>query len=135
MDPPLEVLFSDLSGYLQDHVIMDQHQQKISLNVHLQVPPSTVTTTTQDGSHTPNTPEILNTIVNMTAGPFASPATFYPAPAPSSVTSTVAATTPMTMEQMQMTSPMDSTPSMYTAAQVNTSRQVLQLDDILRFDF
>lgn len=48
-------------------------QQKISLNVHLQVPPPQTT----DGSHTPNTPEILNTIVNMTsggasnAGPFA----------------------------------------------------------------
>ena len=43
------------------------HNSKISLNVHLQVP----STTSQDGSHTPNTPEILNTIVNMTAGPFA----------------------------------------------------------------
>jgi len=40
---------------------------KISLNVHLQVP----STTNQDGSHTPNTPEIVNSIVNMTAGPFA----------------------------------------------------------------
>ena len=37
---------------------------KISLNVHLQVP----STTNQDGSHTPNTPEIVNSIVNMTAG-------------------------------------------------------------------
>ena len=45
---------------------MDRNS-KISLNVHLQVP----STTSQDGSHTPNTPEILNTIVNMTAGPFA----------------------------------------------------------------
>ena len=43
------------------------NNSKISLNVHLQVP----STTSQDGSHTPNTPEILNTIVNMTAGPFA----------------------------------------------------------------
>ena len=43
---------------------------KISLNVHLQVPSST---TAQDGSHTPNTPEIVNSIVNMTAGgPFLS---------------------------------------------------------------
>lgn len=51
----------------------------ISLNVHLAVPgqsqqpqPGTVTTTTTaDGSHTPNTPEILNSIVNMQHGPFA----------------------------------------------------------------
>ena len=44
--------------------------QKISLNVHLQVPSSTAA---QDGSHTPNTPEIVNSIVNMTAGgPFLS---------------------------------------------------------------
>ena len=48
----------------------------ISLNVHLTVPgqqppqPGTVTTTA-DGSHTPNTPEILNSIVNMQHGPFA----------------------------------------------------------------
>lgn len=48
---------------------MMEQQQKISLNVHLQVP----ATTSNDGSHTPNTPEILNTIVNMTSGgPFAS---------------------------------------------------------------
>ena len=41
---------------------------KVKLNVHLQVPP-----TTESGSQTPNTPEILNTIVNMTCGasPFA----------------------------------------------------------------
>ena len=45
--------------------------QKISLNVHLQVPSSTASA--QDGSHTPNTPEIVNSIVNMTAGgPFLS---------------------------------------------------------------
>ena len=35
----------------------------VSLNVHLAAPPTT--TATQDGSHTPNTPEILNSIVNM----------------------------------------------------------------------
>jgi len=42
---------------------------KISLNVPLQVP--STTNQPQDGSHTPNTPEIVNSIVNMTAGPFA----------------------------------------------------------------
>ena len=49
----------------------------VSLNVHLAVPPTTVAS--GDGSHTPNTPEILNSIVNMQAareareagGPFA----------------------------------------------------------------
>jgi len=43
---------------------------KIKLNVHLQVPSSS----TQEGgggSNTPNTPEIVNSIVNMTCGPFA----------------------------------------------------------------
>ena len=51
---------------------------KISLNVHLQVPgappggSSGQAAQAQDGSHTPNTPEIVNSIVNMTAGPFAS---------------------------------------------------------------
>ena len=37
----------------------------VSLNVHLAVP--TTTAAPQDGSHTPNTPEILNSIVNMQA--------------------------------------------------------------------
>ena len=37
----------------------------VSLNVHLAVP--TTTSAAQDGSHTPNTPEILNSIVNMQA--------------------------------------------------------------------
>ena len=37
------------------------------LNVHLAVPPAQ---TGADGGHTPNTPEILNSIVNMTQGPF-----------------------------------------------------------------
>lgn len=41
----------------------------ISLNVHLTVPTASVMTT--DGGHTPNTPEILNSIVNMQSGPFA----------------------------------------------------------------
>ena len=52
----------------------------VSLNVHLTVP--TTTAAAQDGSHTPNTPEILNSIVklqaereareaNSPAGPFA----------------------------------------------------------------
>ena len=55
---------------------------KISLNVHLQVPPTSSISSTQEGggtssaaptpgSHTPNTPEILNSIMNMTGGPFA----------------------------------------------------------------
>ncbi len=54
--------------------IFNMDQQKISLNVHLQVPTTTTSPpgTMQDGSHTPNTPEILNTIVNMTSSPFAS---------------------------------------------------------------
>ena len=43
---------------------------KISLNVHLTVPPPEGGVVTQDGSHTPNTPEILNSIVSMTSGPF-----------------------------------------------------------------
>ena len=37
----------------------------VSLNVHLTVPPTT--TAAQDGSHTPNTPEILNSIVKLQA--------------------------------------------------------------------
>ena len=37
----------------------------VSLNVHLAVPPTT--TAAQDGSHTPNTPEILNSIVKLQA--------------------------------------------------------------------
>ena len=47
----------------------------ISLNVHLAVP--STNNNANDGSHTPNTPEILNSIVNMqsdsmsTVGPFA----------------------------------------------------------------
>ena len=51
---------------------------KIKLNVHLQVPSSTQETggstssaLPTPGSHTPNTPEILNSIMNMTGGPFA----------------------------------------------------------------
>ena len=52
---------------------------KIKLNVHLQVPTSTSTqegvgtssSAPTPGSHTPNTPEILNSIMNMTGGPFA----------------------------------------------------------------
>lgn len=44
-----------------------QQQGAMSLNVHLAVP----VVTTADGSHTPNTPEILNSIVNMQNGPFA----------------------------------------------------------------
>ena len=39
---------------------MNQNGSRISLNCSLSVPP-----TTQEGGHTPNTPEILNTIVNM----------------------------------------------------------------------
>ena len=48
----------------------DVMDPKIKLNVHLQVPSSS----TQEGgggSNTPNTPEIVNSIVNMTCGPFA----------------------------------------------------------------
>ena len=37
----------------------------VSLNVHLTVPPTT--SAAQDGSHTPNTPEILNSIVKLQA--------------------------------------------------------------------
>ena len=37
----------------------------VSLNVHLTVPATT--TAAQDGSHTPNTPEILNSIVKLQA--------------------------------------------------------------------
>ena len=37
----------------------------VSLNVHLTVP--TTTAAAQDGSHTPNTPEILNSIVKLQA--------------------------------------------------------------------
>lgn len=46
---------------------------RISLNVHLAVPQQVTPTTSsaQDGSHTPNTPELLNTLVNMQSGPFA----------------------------------------------------------------
>ena len=52
---------------------------KIKLNVHLQVPTSistqegggTSSSAPTPGSHTPNTPEILNSIMNMTGGPFA----------------------------------------------------------------
>ena len=91
----------------------------VSLNVHLAVPPTT--TAAQDGSHTPNTPEILNSIVNMqadslvnmqaarearetaVAGPFA--AEFanqcaiksYPAPAVVSIPSIVHQETPTTL--------------------------------------
>ena len=41
---------------------MNRKRSRISLNCSLTVPP-----TTQDGCHTPNTPEILNTIVNITS--------------------------------------------------------------------
>ena len=41
-----------------------------SLNVHLTVPQTQAAGGGADGSHTPNTPEILNSIVNMTHGPF-----------------------------------------------------------------
>ena len=44
---------------------MNGRGSKVSLNCSLAPPP---TTTTADGGHTPNTPEILNTIVNITSG-------------------------------------------------------------------
>ena len=45
-------------------------KERIWLNCSLAAPPPTTTTpaTTMDGSHTPNTPDILNTIVNLTSG-------------------------------------------------------------------
>ncbi len=42
----------------------------MSLNVHLAVPQQGEVGVGNNGSHTPNTPEILNSIVNMSAGPF-----------------------------------------------------------------
>ena len=94
---------------------------KISLNVHLQVPSTTATPTTQDGSHTPNTPEILNTIVNMTSGPFApefvsntqqtAPVTpqtstiMIPSPAPPIVASPLTPMAPSTFDQIISSSP------------------------------
>jgi len=50
---------------------MSGRDSSISLNCSLTIPTTTMSTTIQDGGHTPNTPEILNSIVNMTAGPFA----------------------------------------------------------------
>ena len=46
---------------------MAGRESRISLDCSLSVPASS---SVQDGSHTPNTPEILNSIVNMTSGPF-----------------------------------------------------------------
>jgi hypothetical protein len=43
-------------------------KERISLNCSLAPPPPTSTSSWLDGSHTPNTPDILNTIVNLTAG-------------------------------------------------------------------
>ena len=41
-------------------------QSGMSLNVHLTVPPSeAAAAAASSGGHTPNTPEILNSIVNM----------------------------------------------------------------------
>ena len=45
--------------------IVSNKAQGVSLNVHLRVPPTT--SAAQDGSHTPNTPEILNSIVKLQA--------------------------------------------------------------------
>ena len=77
LPPPFEITHynhlsppSDRSGgdMYQDNSDQQQQQGGMSLNVHLAVP---ATTAGNDGSHTPNTPEILNSIVNMTHGPFA----------------------------------------------------------------
>jgi hypothetical protein len=43
-------------------------KERISLNCSLAPPPPPTTSSWLDGSHTPNTPDILNTIVNLTAG-------------------------------------------------------------------
>ena len=68
MDIP-RIIYDYHAGF-QEGFDMEQPEQKISLNVHLQVPPPPTTSIGQDGSHTPNTPEIVNSIVNMTSGPF-----------------------------------------------------------------
>ena len=52
----------------------NDNENNIALNVHLTVP-QTSNPGSGDGSHTPNTPEILNSIVNMQSGPFSSYAT------------------------------------------------------------
>merc|ERR1711892_1402553 len=49
-------------GGVHRRLIMNRKNSKISLNCSFTTP-----ATTQDGGHTPNTPEILNTIVNITS--------------------------------------------------------------------
>jgi hypothetical protein len=65
-----QVIFDPgLVDFYPDSIMAYDQSGRISLNVHLAVPQTM--TTGQDGSHTPNTPEILNSIVSMTSGPFA----------------------------------------------------------------
>lgn len=49
----------------RNHLFNANNSGGVSLNVHLAVPPTS--SAAQDGTHTPNTPEILNSIVNMQA--------------------------------------------------------------------
>ena len=98
---------------------------KISLNVHLQVPGAppggSSAAQPQDGSHTPNTPEIVNSIVNMTAGPFANEfrSSMQPPPVPPPVPPV-----PLTMEpppsviisKEEMLSPMEPPQLTYNSA-------------------
>lgn len=51
-----------------DATMARQNSRHISLNVNLAVPQTTLQL--PDGSHTPNTPEILNSIVSMQTTPF-----------------------------------------------------------------
>jgi hypothetical protein len=65
-----QVIFDPgLVDFYPESIMAYDQSGRISLNVHLAVPQTM--TTGQDGSHTPNTPEILNSIVSMTSGPFA----------------------------------------------------------------
>ena len=54
--------FFRISNIIIFRLIMNRKNSKISLNCSFTTP-----ATTQDGGHTPNTPEILNTIVNITS--------------------------------------------------------------------
>ena len=93
---------------------------KISLNVHLQVPPSSGAQA-QDGSHTPNTPEIVNSIVNMTAGPFSSDfnrGSMQPPPVPPLVPPPVVLEPPQSViiSEKELLSPMEPPTLTYTSA-------------------
>ncbi len=64
------IMTSEATG--NGEAVTAANQSRISLNVHLAVPQGSGAEAAggQDGSHTPNTPEILNSIVSMTSGPF-----------------------------------------------------------------